>query len=62
MQRTMNNSDKKVYQTRTREIKMCVAQARKTAFEEWSEDMNTMEGRNKLLRVAAQVKRDKVDI
>ena len=61
-QRTKLNSDKEIYQTRKREARRCVYLARRRAWTEWSENLNTAEGRNKMFRVASQMKKDKSDI
>ena len=63
-QRTRNNLDKEVYNMRKRDARRGVAQVNNRAWEEWSDDpkVNTMEGRNKMFRVAAQMRKDKVDI
>ena len=37
-------------------------EAMKQAWVEWSEKLNTVEGRNKIFRVASQMKEDKTDI
>ena len=59
-QTTRNNSDKERYQARKREAKRCVAQARRRAWQEWTEYLDTIEGRNKMFRAAAQMRKDKV--
>ena len=47
---------------RKREARRCVAEAKKRAWTEWSQNLRTVEGRNKIFRVAAQMKKDKTDI
>ena len=61
-QRTRNNTDKEVYQARKREARRCVWEAKRRMWEQWSENLNTMEGRNKMFRVAAQMRKDRQDI
>ena len=61
-QRTRNEEDRTEYQRRKREAKAAVSRAKREAWRRWSEDLNTREGRNKLFRVASQMRKDKKDI
>ena len=61
-QRSSLASDKEIYLTRRRETRRCVAEAKRRAWTEWSQNLRTVEGRNKMFRVASQMKKDKTDI
>ena len=61
-QRTRNEEDRVEYQLKKREAKAAVGRARKEAWRQWSENLNTREGRNKLFRVASQMRKDKKDV
>ena len=61
-QRTRNEEDRMEYQVKKREAKVAVGRAKREAWRQWSEDLNTREGRNKIFRVAAQMRKDKKDI
>ena len=61
-QRSKSNTDKEIYFSRKREARRCVAEAKTLAWIEWSENLCTNEGRNKMFRVASQMKKDRTDI
>ena len=61
-QSTESAEDKRAYQIKSREAKRSVAAAKKESWIQWSSNLNTAEGRNKMFRVAAQMKKDKSDI
>ena len=61
-QRSGGDADREEYRRKSREAKRRVGEAKQEAWREWSEDLNTAEGRNKLFRVASQMRKDKKDI
>ena len=61
-QRTKTGIDKINYQIARGEARRSVARAKKQAWIDWSSNLNTPEGRNKMFRIAAQMKKDKTDI
>ena len=61
-QRSGELQDREVYRRKRNEAKRKVREAKKEAWRQWCEDVNTREGQNKLFRVAAQMKKDKTDI
>ena len=61
-QRSGSHEDLVTYCLKKREAKRCVAESRKKAWEEWSANLSTPVGRNKMFRVAAQMRKDKKDI
>ena len=60
-QRTKTESDKEAYRIVKGEARRCVAETKSRAWIELSENLNTAEGRNKMFRVAAQIRKDQVD-
>ena len=60
-QRSRLATDKETYLTWKREARRCVSEAKKRAWTEWSENLRTTDGRNKMFRVASQMKKDKTD-
>ena len=61
-QRSGAEVDKEVYKRKRREAQRMVGDVKKEAWSQWCQDLNTREGRNKLFRVASQMKKDKKDI
>ena len=61
-QRSRDLGDREEYRRKKNEAKRKVREAQREAWRQWSEDLNTREGQNKLFRVAAQMKKDKTDI
>ena len=61
-QRSGNEEDREEYRNKKREAKHCVAEANRKAWQEWSKSLSTPDGRNKMFRVAAQMKKDGMDI
>ena len=58
-QRSGAEVDNEVYKRKKREAQRIVGDMKKEAWSQWSQDLNTREGRNKLFRVASQMKEDK---
>ena len=61
-QRTKNEEDREIYKVKKREAKRQVAQARRIVLEEWSQNLNTAEGRNKMFRIAQCMRKDRKDV
>ena len=61
-QRSRDLEDREAYRRKKNEAKRKVREAKKEAWRQWSEALNTREGQNKLFRVAAQMKKDRTDI
>ena len=61
-QRTKNEEDRETYQVKKREAKRQVAQARRIVLEEWSQNLNTTEGRNKMFKIAKSMRKDRKDV
>ena len=61
-QRSGELQDREEYRRKKNEAKRKVREAKKEAWREWCEDLNTREGQNKLFRVAAQMKKDRTDV
>ncbi len=61
-QRTRCEIDRNIYLEKKREVKRQVAASKRRAWEEWSRDLNTSEGKNKMFRIAKQMKKDKKDV
>ena len=61
-QRSGNETDRHAYCSKKREARRCVAISKKNAWFRWSEGLTTREGRNRMFRAAAQMKKDRADI
>ena len=61
-QRTKSEADKRVYQERNKQVKREVARAKAAAWSQWSSDLHTMEGKQKMFRVAKQMRRNQKDV
>ena len=56
-QRTRMEVDRETYQDRKRVARKEIAIAKRGAWEEWSKNLNTAEGRGKMFRVAKQMRK-----
>ena len=61
-QRTRSEFDRNIYVAKKIEAKRQVAASQKRAWEEWSTDLNTSEGKNKMFKIAKQMKKDHKDV
>ena len=61
-QRSRNATDRVLYREKCRNAKRSVAVAKQEAWQEWSTQLNSAEGRNKMFRMAAQMRKDRQDI
>ena len=61
-QASLLEADKRQYRIMNNRVKKEVAKAKEAAWRSWSDDLNTVEGRNKMFKLAQQMKRDKKDV
>ena len=61
-QRSSLEADKRRYQACNNRVKKEVAKAKVAASRTWSEDLDTEEGRQKMFKVAKQMRRDQKDV
>ena len=54
--------DRETYKDRKRVARREIAIAKRGAWEEWSKNLNTAEGRGKMFRVAKQMRKDRRDV
>ena len=54
--------DRECYREKKREARREVVVTKKTAWEQWSGDLGTAEGRTKMLKVTKQMRRDRRDV
>ena len=53
---------REVYKEKTRQAKRAVAVAKETAWQEWSREINSVEGRQKMFKIAKQMRKERKDI
>ena len=61
-QKSGTEEDKREYRTLKQEAKRQVAIAKEKASEKWAEEVDTMEGRKKMFRIARQMKKENQDV
>ena len=61
-QRTKSEEDREIYKVKKREAKRQVAQARRIVLEEWSQNLNTAEGKNRMFKIAQSMRKDRKDV
>ena len=61
-QQTRSEVDREIYRQKRREAKRQVAIAKKRCWEEWAENLNTVEGRNRIFRYAKWMRKDRKDV
>ena len=61
-QRTGRVQDKHLYRVSNNRAKRAVTTAKRLAWTEWSNGLNTTEGKQKMFKVAKQIRKDKKDI
>ena len=61
-QRTLLETDKRQYQACNKRAKKEVAKAKESASRTWSEDLDTEDGRQKMFKVAKQMRKDQKDV
>ena len=61
-QNEKTEENKAVYREKSKQAKRAVAIAQSQAWEEWCQDIRTAEGRQKMFRLARQMKKDRQDV
>ena len=61
-QASLLESDKQLYRIVNNRVKKEVAKAKEVAWRSWSDELNTAEGRNKMFKLAQQMRRDGKDV
>ena len=61
-QRTKTEEDREICKVKKRGAKRQVARSRRIVVEEWSQDLDITEGRNKMFRIAKGMREDRKDV
>ena len=61
-QGSLRQEDKRMYSERKREAKIKVSEAKAAAWQQWSQDLTTSEGRLKIFKIARQMKKERKDV
>ena len=61
-QRTGRPEDKRTYKIKNNQVKHAVRRAKRAAWVQWSVDLNTVEGKRKMFKMAKQIRNKQVDI
>ena len=61
-QRSLRQEDKRMYSERKREMKIKVSEAKAAAWQQWSQDLTTSEGRLNMFKMARQMKKERKDV
>ena len=61
-QRSRSEADRLEYCSKNRMAKRRAAISKREAWQEWSQNLSTPEGQNKMFRVAAQMRKDRKDV